>query len=224
MAVASARSFLLTSIGKKYLMGLTGLIWAGFVFAHMAGNMLIFVGADAYNKYGHFLTSGYFIYVAEAVLVLSLLVHVGCAISLTIENRAARPTRYAVTPNGSKGVTLASMTMAFHGSIILVFIITHLITFKFGTYYETTVDGVVMRDLHRLMIEVFQNPTYVFWYVISLVLLGFHLSHGVGSIFQSLGLRNDRTAPTIQKASCLYGVVVAAGFLSQPIYVFFFAG
>lgn len=218
---ARVRPFFLTSIGKKYLMGITGLVWAGFVFGHMAGNMLMYISADLYNAYGHALTSGMAIYAIEAVLVTCLLVHVVCAVSLTLENRAARgPKRYAVSSSGDKNASLASKTMAIQGSVILAFIILHIITFKYGTYYETTVNGVVMRDLHRLLIEVFQQPMYVIWYLVALVLLGFHLAHGVGSIFQSLGLKNERTESTINKVSWVYGVVVAGGFLAQPIYIF----
>ncbi|MFN7729756.1 MAG: succinate dehydrogenase cytochrome b subunit [Bdellovibrio sp.] len=215
------KPFFLTTIGKKYLMGLTGLVWSGFVMGHMLGNMLMFYSADAYNKYGHALTSGALIYFVETVLVLSLLVHVICAISLTIENRAARGNqRYAMTPNGSKGASLASKTMAVQGSVVLAFVILHIATFKYGTYYETTVDGVVMRDLHRLLIEVFQQPGYVIWYLVALVCLGFHLSHGVGSLFQSFGLKNSNNEKLIQKLGLIYGLVVAVGFLAQPIYCF----
>jgi succinate dehydrogenase / fumarate reductase cytochrome b subunit len=219
----SNRSFhyIFSTPGKKFVMGITGLIWAGFVFAHMAGNLLIFVSADAYNTYGHLLTSSYFIYFAEAILFLSLLIHVFCAVSLTKENKKARGnSRYAMTPSGSKGVTLASKTMAIQGSIILVFIIAHLVAFKFGTYYETTVNGVVMRDLHRLVVEVFSNPLAVAWYSLALILLGFHLSHGFGSIFQSLGLRTRTNAAKLNKLSWTYAVIVASGFLAQPLYVF----
>ncbi len=221
MATATMeKPFFLTTVGKKYLMGLTGLIWSGFVFGHMAGNLLMFVGADAYNKYGHALTSGALIYAVETVLILSLLAHVACAVLLTIENRAARGTRYAVSPNKEKGVRLASKTMAIQGSMILVFIILHIATFKYGTYYESTVDGVVMRDLHRLLIEVFRQPGYVVWYLVAMVFLFFHLSHGVGSIFQSFGLKNDRNEHLIKTASWIYGAVVAAGFFAQPIYAY----
>lgn len=202
-------------------MGTTGLVWSGFVLAHMAGNLLMFAGADAYNKYGHTLTSGSIIYVAEAVLIAAFLVHVVCAISLTIENRAARGgQRYAMCPNGEKGPRLASQTMAIHGSIILVFIILHISTFKFGTYYETTVNGVVMRDLHRLLIEVFKEPGFVAWYLVSMAFLFFHLSHGVGSIFQSFGLKNERSERLIVGLSWAYGAIVSAGFFAQPIYCF----
>lgn len=214
--------FLGSTIGKKYLMGITGLVWAGFVLAHMAGNLLIFVSHDAYNAYGHALTSGNFIYIAEAVLILALLVHVSMAVSLTLANRRAKGSRYAVAASGKKKVSLASRTMAVQGSLVLAFIILHIVTFKYGTYYETTVNGVVMRDLARLIIETFQSPGYVVWYVVCLVLLGFHLSHGVGSTFQSLGLMEGTYRNLWKKLSYGYAVVVAAGFLSQPIYLFLF--
>ncbi|WP_413559223.1 succinate dehydrogenase cytochrome b subunit [Bdellovibrio sp. HCB209] len=213
-------SFLGSTVGKKYLMGLTGLIWAGFVLAHMAGNMLIFVSHDAYNAYGHALTSGKIIYVAEAVLVLALISHVSLAISLTKNNRESKGQKYAVAAKGAKKVSLASRTMAIQGSLILVFVILHLITFKYGHYYETNVNGVPMRDLAKLMEEVFQQPGYVVWYVVALILLGFHLKHGVGSTFQSLGLMEGTYRNVWTKLSIGYGIIVAFGFISQPLYLF----
>lgn len=212
--------FVTSSVGQKYLMGVAGLVWVGFVFAHMAGNLLMFVSPEAYNLYGHTLTSGYVIYFAEAILVAALLTHVFIGITLTIKNRRARPHRYAAAGSRNKGARPASRTMMVHGSIILVFIITHLATFKYGTYYETTVNGVVMRDLYRLMVEVFSQPLYVVWYCVALVLLGFHLSHGFSSMFQSFGLLHPSYNETIKKVGWVYAVVVAAGFLSQPIVVF----
>lgn len=214
--------FVKSTIGRKYIMGLTGLVWAGFVLAHMAGNMLIFVSSDAYNTYGHMITSGNFIYVAEAVLIIALVTHIISAISLTRQNRQARPRSYAIDPNGDKGARLASKTMAAQGLIILTFIITHLITFKFGTYYETTVNGVVMRDLARLMFEVFQSPIYVGWYLVSLALLCAHLSHGFGSVFQSFGILERHMQGPLKKLSWTYAIVVTFGFVSQPLYILIF--
>lgn len=205
-------------------MGLAGLVWSGFVLMHMAGNLLMFVSPDAYNSYGHALTSGNVIYAVETVLILALLTHVLLAINLTRQNKAARATSYAVSAKGAKSVTLASRTMGVQGSLILVFIILHIITFKYGTYYETNVNGVPMRDLHKLIVEVFQSPGYVGWYLVCLILLGFHLSHGVGSIFQSFGWMNGRYQPVLKKISYLYAAVVALGFIAQPLYVFLFAG
>lgn len=205
-------------------MAITGLIWAGFVFAHMAGNLLLFLGPDAYNSYGHALTSGKIIFVVEAVLIFSFLSHVYCAISLTIENKKARGGNgYSVIAKGEKGASLASRTMAIHGSIILIFLISHILTFKLGANYETTVNGAPMRDLYRLIVEVFHQPLYLVWYIISLILLGFHLSHGVASMFQSFGVLSRSLKQNTKKWSITYAVIVALGFLSQPIYIFFFA-
>ncbi|MFN3455223.1 MAG: succinate dehydrogenase cytochrome b subunit, partial [Pseudobdellovibrio sp.] len=177
--------FLKSTVGRKYIMGITGLVWMGFIFGHMAGNMLILVSPDLYNSYGHAIVSNkILLYGTEVTLTLAIIAHVATAISLTIRNRQARgDTRYAMTPNGDKGSSLASKTMALQGSIILAFIILHLITFKYGKHYDTVVNGVQMRDLHRLVVEVFQQPGYVVWYFVSLILLMFHLSHGAHSIF-----------------------------------------
>ncbi len=215
--------FLKSTIGRKYVMGITGLVWMGFVLTHMAGNMLIFVSADLYNAYGHAIVSNKpLLYSAETVLVLALITHVVTAISLTIQNRKARNTKYAMQPNGEKGASVASRTMAIQGSIILAFVILHLATFKYGAHYETTVDGVKMRDLHKLIIEIFQQPGYVFWYIISLALLMFHLSHGAHSIFQSFGVLERKMQKGLKKMSWTYAIIVAGGFISQPIYVFLF--
>jgi succinate dehydrogenase / fumarate reductase cytochrome b subunit len=224
MEVTASRPFLLTSVGKKYLMGFSGLIWVGFVLSHMLGNLLILVSPDAYNSYGHAIVSGPILIPAEIVLVLAFVTHVAMGIWLTVENRRARGgERYAVTAHTDKTGSLASRTMAIQGSVILVFIILHIATFKYGTYYETTVNGVAMRDLHRLIVEVFKNPGYVVWYVAALFILGFHLKHGVASIFQSFGLKNDHYAPLIKKFGIAYGILVAAGFIVQPLYVYFIA-
>lgn len=212
--------FICSTVGRKYIMGLTGLVWAGFVFAHMAGNMLIFVGNDAYNLYGHGLTSGYSIYAIETILLTALLTHVVCAVSLILTNRAARPSRYAMSPECQKAARFASRSMAIQGSVILAFIIWHLLTFKFGPHYTTVVNGIEVRDLARLMFEVFQQPLYVVGYLVCLLLLAFHLKHGVSSIFQSFGLLTEAHAQKIKVAGIVYAVVVAGGFFSQPIYAF----
>lgn len=214
-------SFIQSTVGKKYLMGLSGLIWAGFIFGHMAGNMTILVSPDMYNAYGHAIVSNkILLYGTEIGLVLALVTHVVLALLLTKQNRESRGTRYASKPNGEKAASFASEWMAVHGSVILVFIILHLITFKYGPHYETTVNGVVMRDLARLIYEVFSNPLAVGWYLVALVLLGFHLTHGVRSIFQSFGLLHPAYQPVIKKAGIIYSIVVAGGFISQPLFVF----
>jgi len=114
--------------------------------------------------------------------------------------------------------------MGLQGSLILTFIITHLATFKYGTVYETVVNGVPMRDLHRLIVELFQQPSYVVWYVIALIILMFHLSHGAHSIFQSFGFLERKMIKGVRKFAWAYAIIVAVGFLSQPLYVFLLKG
>ncbi|MES2856916.1 MAG: succinate dehydrogenase cytochrome b subunit [Bdellovibrionota bacterium] len=209
-----------SAIGRKQIMGVTGIAWSLFVLSHMAGNLLIFVGPDAYNKYSHALISNPLLIVAELGLVVTLLLHVVNGVMLTLENRAARPQKYAMPTNGAKKARFQSKYMAFHGTLILVFIILHLITFKYGTHYTTVVDGVEMRDLHRLIMEVFQSPGYVFWYVICVIGVGLHLSHGFYSSFASLGVFHPRLSGAMSKLGYIYAFIVAAGFLAQPLYVF----
>jgi succinate dehydrogenase / fumarate reductase cytochrome b subunit len=202
-------------------MGICGLVWAGFVFGHMAGNLLILVSAEVYNKYGHAITSNKpLLYGAEVVLLFALVVHAFLGIQLFLENRRASPKKYAVAANKEKRASVASKTMAFQGSIVLFFIIYHLITFKYGPVYMVTYDGVEMRDLHRLMVEVFNQPGYVVGYIVCLLLLGLHLSHGFASVFQTLGLNHPKYAPIVKKISVGYAVVVTAGFIAQPVYIF----
>ncbi len=214
--------FFNSTIGMKYMMGISGLIWSGFVLVHMLGNVLLFVGSDAYNSYSHMLTSGKMVYLIEAILIWSLVTHMVMGIKLSIKNKSARPLAYAVSPVKEKSATIASRTMIIHGPLLLFFIIYHLITFKFGSYYETTVDGVVMRDIFKLVVEVFSEPMYVLGYVICMILLGTHLSHGVSSAFQSFGLNHRAYENKIKCAGYLYATLVMGGFIAQPLYVFFF--
>lgn len=214
--------YLGSAIGRKQFMAVTGLIWSGFVFTHMAANMLILFSADAYNSYSHALITNPLIYVAEAFLVLTLLMHIFYGVKLTIENRKAKAHKSAKPTSGPKAPRFQSKFMIYHGTLILAFVILHLITFKFGTHYTTTVDGVEMRDLHRLVIEVFQNPVYVAWYLVALVAVGLHLAHGFWSSFSTLGFYHPERSKALNVLGYLYAFVVAAGFISQPIYVFFF--
>ena len=212
--------FLKSSVGKKFIMGLSGLGLAGFVFAHMAGNMLVFKSAEAYNMYGHTMTHNPAYPLIAWGLVAMMLVHAFVGILLTKENNSARPSNYAVQASKAKSASTSSKTMIFSGSILLVFIVLHLATFKYGAHYDVTYNGQTVRDLHRLMVEAFANPAFVVFYIVSLVILGVHLCHGVSSVFQSLGFNHPRYTPAIKLIGIVYSIVVAAGFISQPIYVY----
>lgn len=214
--------FLTSPVGRKVLMALTGLLLGGFLVAHLAGNLLIFLGADAFNEYSHGLLSNPLIYVAEAGLVLLFVAHFVSGILLYRQNQLARPQAYDMTePAGhTSRKTLASTTMIFSGLFLLVFVPLHLKTFKFGAHYETAAAEPI-RDLHRLVLEVFANPLYVLFYVVAMVIVGFHLYHGVGSGFQSLGLDYRKGLLAFGRG---FAVVIAGGFLLIPIFLFLFGG
>lgn len=223
--MSAATTYFKSTIGQKQLMGLTGLIWSGFVLGHMLGNMLLFAGPDLFNAYGHAIVSNKpLLYTTEFLLVGSILIHVIKGVLVTLRNRDSRPVKPLKGLGPNKNSSFAVKTMIYQGVLILVFVILHLITFKYGTYYETNVNGVVMRDLHRLVVETFQSPVYCFWYIVCLILLGMHLSHGFYSSIQTLGIHHPKYNPHLQKAGHAYAFLVAAGFISQPIYVFFFHG
>ncbi|OFZ18752.1 MAG: hypothetical protein A2X94_05950 [Bdellovibrionales bacterium GWB1_55_8] len=203
-------------------MGVTGAGLSLFVLAHMLGNMLLFVSPEAYNLYGHTLIHSKFIYFFEAGLIVLFLLHIIYGVTLTLQNRAARGYRTYLTTSGDKAVTFSSKTMIWTGTIVGVFTIIHLLNFKFGAYYEIVYDGVTVRDLQRLMLELFMSPWYVAWYVFAMLTMLFHLWHGVQSAFQSLGFRHPRYTPGIIKFGAVFAWIVGLGFMSQPLYVYFF--
>lgn len=214
------KSFLTSSVGQKFLVAITGLGLSGFVLAHMLGNLLMFVGADAYNLYGHKLTSTPLIYVAEVGLIAFFLTHLGLTLKLTRENRTARPlTPEQLPSNPVKKASFASRSMALSGLMVFTFVILHLVTFKFGTYYETEVDGVKMRDLYRLVAEWFQKEWYAGFYLVCMVILFTHLSHGFSAAFQSLGLQSVHNR-NIKRLGWAFAVIVGGGFFIQPLYMY----
>lgn len=220
--MASFASYLRSTIGKKLLVGISGLALSGFVLLHMAGNLLLFAGPEAYNTYSHKLTSTPLIYVAEAGLVFFFLLHIGLVTQLTLRNRDARPEAYAERGKRAKRTSWIARTLILSGLLIFVFVVLHLITFKWGTLYMTEYGGVPMRDLYRLVLEKFKDPLYVAWYVVSMVVLGMHLSHGVAVSFQSLGLASARNR-TLRAIGNAFAIVVCGGFIAQPVYMYFFA-
>lgn len=204
-----------SSIGKKQIVALTGLALCGFLVVHLAGNFLLFAGQETFDAYAEALTSMPFIIPAEVVLALIFLSHIALAIRVTWENWRARSSRYAVNSTCGER-TLASGTMIVSGLIILVFLVLHLIDFKVA-YDEGT-------SLYQLVVDKFQQPFYVIWYVFAVCVLGLHVSHGVQSAFRSLGLVHAKYTPIVEKLGTLFAVIVAVGYASLPIYAYFFLG
>ena len=208
------------------MMGITGLGWCVFVLSHMLGNLLYLVSPEAYNSYGHAITGNKVIYYAMEVGLLAFFVgHIFFALLVTIENRKARPAAYAVSPQGGKGkTTLASRTMALSGTLILVFVVLHLIKFRFGEYYPFQFKGEEIRDLHLLMTEIFASLAYTLWYVFAILVMGAHLSHALWSSLQTLSLVPAGKEACALCASRFFGWTVAFGFIINPIYIYFFKG
>lgn len=216
-----AHNYFVSSIGKKQILALTGFGLIGFTFTHLLGNFLLFLGADAFNLYAYKLTSNPLIYVAEAGLIGMFLLHIVLAVVLKTENLSARPVRYYVKTRTGRGETFSSMTMPFTGAIVLIFIIIHLMNFKFGTEYMTVLEGLEVRDLYRTVIEYFANPIYVVWYCFAVIALGIHTSHGFQSVFQTWGFNHKKYSPMVRGISLLYGIIVAFGFSSVAIFCHF---
>lgn len=211
-----------SSIGRKQLVAVTGLLLCGFLVSHLAGNFLLMVGPDAFNLYSHKLISlGAALWAIEFALLVIFLVHLGLAVKLTIENKKARGVqKYAVKRNTGRGTTFMSASMPYTGVVLLIFVILHLMNLKFGSYYETTVDGVVMRDIYRTTMEYFANPMNVAWYVIAMVAAALHTAHGFSSAFQSLGLNHGRYYPKIKLIGYVYAVAVGGGFAFLSVWAY----
>ncbi|MDE0519057.1 MAG: succinate dehydrogenase cytochrome b subunit [Oligoflexia bacterium] len=216
------RKWFFLSIGQKYLIGLTGLGLALFVLLHMLGNLLIFAGDKAYNLYMHQMVNSKAAFIIQVGLLTSFLLHIILTLCLSVKNYLSRPKKYARPASGWKATAWYQKSLIFQGAIILVFVILHLITFKYGTYYEVTYEGKTIRNLYLLVEEVFQNPITVIWYLLALLILSLHLFHGLGSSFQSLGLSHPRFEGGIKHISAIYATLVTAGYISLPLYVFFF--
>ena len=220
MSASTACGYYSVSIIKKQVMAVTGLLLCGFLVSHLAGNCLIYIGPKAFNTYAHVLITHPLIYVAEVILGLIFIGHVTLAVWVELENYYARPVKYHMKKHTGRGSTFASSTMKYTGLIILVFLIIHIKSFKFGTYYSATYDGVEMRDLYKLLLEYFSDPINVLWYIFSMLALGLHVSHGFWSAFQTLGVNHPRYNHPLRCFSFFFAVAISLGYIALPIYCY----
>lgn len=214
-----------SSIGTKLLIAFSGLCLFVFLIAHVSGNLLFIIGPDAFNEYSHRLVSNPLVYVAEAGLLAVFVLHLVTTVGMVVRNQAARPERYAkrtwaTAKSAQSRKSVASSTMIVTGTITLLFVVTHLATFKFGTHYETS-DGI--RDLYRLQLEVFSQPGYVAFYLVCMAVIFLHLWHGLSSAAQSFGIDHPTWTPRILLAGRVLAVAIAGGFFVLPIYTYFIA-
>jgi succinate dehydrogenase / fumarate reductase cytochrome b subunit len=210
-----------SSIGTKLLIGLTGLALFVYLITHLAGNVIIFFGQDAFNRYAYTLGSNPFIVVIEIGLLLVFVLHIYKTITMWRGNQAARPVRYAKKElahhTSRKGV--ASSTMIVSGLLTALFVVIHVKQFRFGTHY--LVEGSeTVRDLYRTEIEVFSNPLWVAFYVICTLVVGLHLRHGIASSLQSLGLEHPRYTKRILLWGLVFAILIAGGLAVIPVWVY----
>jgi succinate dehydrogenase / fumarate reductase cytochrome b subunit len=200
-----------SSIGKKWIMAVTGLGFCLFLAGHLAGNLSLFAGRDAFNAYAaHLHSLEPLVKVMEAGLILFAVLHITSGLVLFLQNRKARPVRYSVDKSGG-GRTIGSRTMPYTGILILVFVVLHLIKFSFVDKTGTTIYDIVS--------STFQSPIFVVWYVVMMVVAAVHISHGLWSAFQTLGANHPKYMPFIQKFGIAFSVVIGIGFGSLPIYL-----
>ncbi|MEQ1911002.1 MAG: succinate dehydrogenase cytochrome b subunit [Vicinamibacterales bacterium] len=212
-----------SSVGTKLLIGATGLALFLFLITHIAGNALIVLGPTTFNSYSHLLTNNPLIPVIEVGLLLVFLLHIYKTVTMFLKNQQTRPVAY-IKKKGQGAPSrksVSSTTMIVSGLWLLIFVVIHVRTFKYGPEYPSDVEGV--RDLYRLVAENFHSPVSVAFYVVSMLLVGSHLWHGASSGFQSLGLEHPRWTPRILALGKMFAVLIGGGFVIITLYVHLFA-
>jgi succinate dehydrogenase / fumarate reductase cytochrome b subunit len=207
----------LASISKKFFLALTGLGLCTFVTLHLAGNLALYGPPEMYNKYGDMLRTNPLLIPAEAGLAATFLIHMALAVWITFDNWKARKYGNAeVTPAGER--TLASSTMIYSGCVILVFLILHLIAFRFPQH---PLDSAGRADLHRAVFEYLAQPAAAICYVLAVSTLGLHLRHAFQSALRTLGIFSANRWKYVDGISVAFGVLIAAGYASIPLWICF---
>jgi len=218
-------SFPNTTIGKKVIMAVSGFVWIGFVFAHMFGNLKIFMGAEHFNAYAEglrtlgapFLAYSQALWLFRIVIILAIVSHVWAALTLKARNLQARPAGYA--EHKKMKASPATLTMIYGGIALLVFIGYHLLHFTLGVVHP----DFRATDAYHNVIVGFQSGYYIpaIVYLAGLVALAFHLYHGTWSMFQTLGLNNKTYDGLMRTLAWLAAIVIPLGFAAVPLSVIF---
>ena len=215
--------YILTSLGSKVLVALSGLGLAGFVVFHMLGNLQVFQGPDALNTYAAFLREmPMALWTARLGLFAIVSLHIGLAYRLTMHNRRARPVPYAVREY--RRASLASRTMALTGSLLVLFIVFHLLHLTAGWVDPSFSDRLYVRgqrDVFAKMVHAFQNPLFVVIYLVGQVVLGLHLSHALSSSLQTLGMEHPMLNRLFRGAGPLVALLVVVGNVAIVLAVAF---
>ncbi len=220
--MSTFRRVLSSTTGTKLLIGLTGLALFVYLILHLVGNALFFAGPETFNKYSHALISNPLIIPIEIGLLLIFLLHVYKTITNYFSNRTARPIAYEQKEYAghTSRKSIASSTMIYSGLVMLLFIMIHVKQFKYGAWYEVASGSATVRDLARLEIEVFQHPFWVAFYVLCTLIVGLHLSHGIASGFQSLGLEHPTYTRRLTTWGLVFAIIIGGGLAIIPVIIY----
>ena len=203
-----------STLGKKAVMAVSGVILFGFVVGHLLGNLQIYEGPEKLNNYSHFLrTMPTLLWGTRALLLIMVVLHIWASVQLALRKRDARPDGYQRRRPVSS--TYASRTMYWSGPIILAFVIYHLLEFTFGVGGTSYQPG----NVYANVVAGFRVPVVSAFYIIAMLMLGLHLSHGLWSMFQSVGLSHPRYTPVIRKAAKIVAWLIVLGNISIPVAV-----
>lgn len=208
------------TVGRKVLMAVSGFFLVLFVIVHLLGNSSIFAGPDGINAYAEKLHSlGPFVWVFRAFMLAVLAVHVVFGVLLTLENRAANPKKYAV--NRKLKATFAGETMIWTGLLLLGFLVYHLLQFTVRVTPDIVqgVDAKGRFDVFTMVVRSFGIAPISLIYVAGMIILFFHASHGFQSLFQTLGLNNDRTLPRFTRVGTGLALVLLIGYSAIPVLI-----
>lgn len=236
----SKSALMKSSLAKKYWMAASGLFLCLFLTGHLAGNLQLFILSEAgrlqFNEYALFMTTNPAVKILSYVTYFSILFHAVDGLLLTMQNRKARPVKYAVKHDAANSMW-SSRNMGILGTIILAFIVTHMQNFWWTMHYDTSIpmqttdaEGVALetplKDLYTVVMDFF-NPNqnelalvFVIIYVISMVAIAFHLFHGFSSAFQSVGINHRKYNPLILGLGKAYAIIVPALFAAIPVWIF----
>jgi succinate dehydrogenase / fumarate reductase cytochrome b subunit len=210
-----------SSVGAKHIMAVSGLLLSLFVFAHMLGNLQIFIGQEQLNAYGKSLQDlKGLLWVARIILLLLVIAHVLSALRLVVLNKAARPVRYQVYK--PRVTPFYKRVMPWTGLIVLAFIVYHLLHFTVGAVQHDSyvlADAKGRHDVYRMVVIGFSSVPVAISYIVAMALLCFHLSHGVTSMFQSLGLNHPKYNGFFDKAGPVFAIIIFVGNTSIPLAV-----
>jgi succinate dehydrogenase / fumarate reductase cytochrome b subunit len=217
--------FYRSALGKKYVMAITGVIGMGYIFAHMIGNLKLFIGPESMDSYGHWLRESLLypilpqhvaLWLMRITLIVALVLHVHAAYALTMMNRRSRPVRYQ-SKRDYIAADFAARTMRWTGIIVLLFIGYHLADFTWGWVNP----GFVRGEVYRNTVASLSNPIVAIFYIAANLALGYHLYHGAWSLFQSLGINRPRFNPWRRAFAIAFAVITVGGFILVPFAVLF---